>query len=483
MKLENLTALEIVDGIKSSKFTCVELVEYYLNQIEKFKDKNAVLEVFDDALEHARIIDKKVADKEDLPALVGVPILIKDNIMYKGKICSNASKIMENSKAKYNASVIQKLLDAGCVILGRTNMDEFAMGGSCENSAFGPCKNAHDDTRVSGGSSGGSAVAVACDMCAFALGSDTGGSVRQPSSFNGVVGIKPTYGRVSRYGLVEFAGSLDTVGVISKDVKDSAYVLSIIAGQDEKDNTSSASLVDDYLQEIKDQIKGKKIAVVKEVWGLVAKTDYASVYQKVLNFCQEHGAIVTETSLPEYEAVLAVYYTLAMAEASSNMARFDGIRYGQNGIKIDGIKDEYERSKSAYLGREVKRRIMLGNFILSSERYNSYYIKAKQIQNYLRSRIKNILSENDLIFMPTTYGEAFEIGSKTSDPVSMYIEDIFTVTANIVSVPALSVPIGKGNSNLPIGLQILAREFNEKEIYNMADFIYTHYTLGGGLCK
>ena len=471
MNMQNLTTLQIVDGIKSRAFTCEEITRYYLDQIEKYKDKNAVLEVFDDAIDNARKIDMRVSSGEELP-LMGVPILIKDNIMYKGKICSSASKILEHSKAKYNATVIDKLLDAGCVILGRTNMDEFAFGGSCENSAFGPCKNAYDDTRVSGGSSGGSAVAVALDMCAFALGSDTGGSVRQPSSFNGCVGIKPTYGRVSRYGLVEFAGTLDTVGIISKDVKDNAYVLSLIAGRDEKDNTSRLDAVDEYLNMITDSIQGKKIAVIKEVWDLVAKTDYYHIYQKVLDFCQKHGAIITETSLPEYEGVLAVYYTICMAEASSNMSRFDGIRYGENGVVIDGKRDDYEKIRSSLLGREVKRRVMIGNFILSSEHYNSYYVKAKEIQNFLKSKFREILSNADFIFMPTTYGEAFEIGSKTSDPVSMYIEDIFTVTANIVGLPALSVPIGFGNSKLPIGLQILSSELNEGQIYNMANYIF-----------
>ena len=478
MKLNNLTTLEIVNGIKNKKFKCVDIVNYYLEQIKKFWDKNAVLEVFDDAILKAEEVDRRVEAGEELPPLVGVPILIKDNIMYKGKICSSASKIMEHSIAKYNATVIEKLINLGCVILGRTNMDEFAFGGSCENSAFGPCKNAYDDTRVSGGSSGGSAVAVALDMCAFALGSDTGGSVRQPSSFNGVVGIKPTYGRVSRYGLMEFAGTLDTIGVISKNVKDNAYVLSLIAGRDDKDNTSRFDAVDEYLNMIKGNIEGKKIAVIKEVWDLVNKTDYAHVYHKVLDFCQKHGAILTEVSLPEYEGVLATYYTICMAEASSNMSRFDGIRYGENGVVIDGKRDEYEKLRSSLLGREVKRRIMLGNFILSSEQYNSYYVKAKQIQNLLKVKFKKLLSDNDFVFMPTTYGEAFELNSKTSDPVSMYIEDIFTVTANILGVPALSVPIGVGKCNLPIGLQILSSELNEGEIYNVADFIFENHKRG-----
>ena len=473
MDLKNLSVIQLVELIKSRKISCVEITQYYLENIQKYKDKNAVLEVFDDALIRAEYLDKFIDSGEELPRLFGVPILIKDNILYKGKICSNASKFMENYVAQYNATVIEKLLEQGVIILGRTNMDEFAMGGSCENSAFGPCKNAHDDTRVSGGSSGGSAVAVALDMCAFALGSDTGGSVRQPASYNGVIGLKPTYGRISRYGLCAYASSLDTVGIFTRHVSDNAYILSIIAGKDEKDNTSVDAAVDNYLERIKKDIAGKKIAVIKEVQMLVAKTPYASVYQKVLSFCQEYGAVVTETSIPEYEKILPVYYTLAPAEASSNMARLDGIRISKDIGEYNSSTDIAIKSRSKYLGREVKRRIMLGNFVLSSEYYNAYYVKAKSIASMIKNKFLTILKNNDLIFMPTTYGEAFEIGSKVSDPVSMYIEDMFTVPINIVGVPAISIPVSQGEHGLPLGLQILSAPLKEGEIYNMADFILT----------
>ena len=474
MNLNKLSVIQIVELIKTRKITCEELTEYYLDNINKYSDKNAVLEVFQDCRDRAKKLDRIAASGEELPELFGVPILIKDNILYKGKICSNASKIMEDYVAQYNATVIEKLLNAGVIILGRTNMDEFAMGGSCENSAFGPCKNAHDDTRVSGGSSGGSAVAVALDMCAFALGSDTGGSVRQPASYNGIVGLKPSYGRISRYGLCAFASSLDTVGIFTRNVKDNAYILSILAGKDYKDNTSSNLPVEDYLSKITNSIKGKKIAIIKEVQELVAKTPYASVYTKVLDFCANNGAIINTCSLPEYEKVLPVYYTLAPAEASSNMARVDGLKISKEINNIDTARDISIKTRSKYLGREVKRRIMLGNFVLSSECYNAYYVKAKDIAQHLKNKVNEILKYNDLIFMPTTYGEAFEIGSKTSDPVSMYIEDMFTVTANIVGVPAISIPVSCGENNLPLGLQILASPMAEAEIYNMADFIITH---------
>lgn len=471
MSVENMSVLELIEMLKSHKITSVELTKYYLSQIEKYKDKNAVLEVFEDALIRAEEMDKVIAVGGELPKLAGIPVLIKDNFQYTGHICSCGSKMLENYKSQYNATAVQKLLDEGAVIIGRTNMDEFAMGGSTENSAFGPCKNAHDDTRVSGGSSGGSAVAVALDMCAFALGSDTGGSVRQPASFNGIVGLKPTYARISRFGLVAFASSLDCVGLFTKTAKDNAYILSILAGFDIHDETSSRETVDDYMSSITGNISGKKIAVIKEVQALVEKTGYTDVYNKVLENCQKAGAIVTEVSIPDYDVVLPTYYIICKAEASSNLGRYDGVKYTSRSENISDIDSVYSNTRSEFFGKEVKRRIMVGNFVLSSEHYNAYYVKAKQIAQKLKYKFLEIFKDNDLIFMPTTYGEAFEIGSKTSDPVSMYIEDIFTVTANMVSVPAMSIPVGTGKAGLPLGMQIVAKHFNEKEIFNMADYI------------
>lgn len=474
MNCENKTVLELIDLLKNRKISSRELTEYYLSQIDLFKDKNAVLEVFYDCLDRADECDRIIAQGGELPQLIGVPILIKDNIFYKGHVSSSGSKMLEHFVAPYNATIISKLLDAGVVILGRTNMDEFAMGGSCENSAFGPCKNAHDDTKVSGGSSGGSAVSVALDMCAFALGSDTGGSIRQPASFNGVCGLKVTYGRISRYGLCAFADSLDTVGLFTKDAKDCAYILKLVAGKDNKDNTSNDCLVDDYLKYITNNVSGKKIVVIDEVQKLVDKTPYAYIYQKALTLCEKYGAEIIHKSINNFEKVLPIYYTIAPAEASSNMGRFDGVKYTSIVGQADSIDDLYCETRSKLLGKEVKRRIMLGNFVLSSKQYSAYYLKAKNLASNISQRMKDILKTNDVIFMPTTYGEAFDIGSKISDPVSMYIEDMFTVGANIVGVPAMSVPIGKGEKGLPIGLQILSSHFNEKEILNMADFIMNH---------
>lgn len=474
MNCENKTVLELVDLLKNKKVSSRELTEYYLGQIDKYKDKNAVLEVFYDCLDRADECDRIIAKGGELPPLIGVPILIKDNILYKGHISSSGSKILENFIAPYNATIISKLLDAGVVILGRTNMDEFAMGGSCENSAFGPCKNAYDDTKVSGGSSGGSAVSVALDMCAFALGSDTGGSIRQPASFNGVCGLKVTYGRTSRYGLCAFADSLDTVGLFTKNAKDAGYILSLVAGKDDKDNTSSDADVDNYLDYIKNEVSDKKIVVIDEVQAFVDKTPYSCIYEKALNLCEKYGAKVVHKSIPNFEKVLPIYYTIAPAEASSNMGRIEGVKYTSVCGQAETLDDLYCDTRSKLLGKEVKRRIMLGNFVLSSKQYASYYLKAKNLASKISQQMRNILKNCDVIFMPTTYGEAFDIGSKISDPVSMYIEDMFTVGANIVGVPAMSVPIGKGKSGLPIGLQILSSHFNEKEILNMADFILNH---------
>lgn len=471
MVCENLSVLDVISLLKEKKITCRELTEYYLNQIEKYKDKNAVLEVFYDCLDRADVCDSIIDQGGELPPLIGVPILIKDNIMYKGKISSNGSKMLEHFVSPYNATIIEKLLDAGVVILGRTNMDEFAMGGSCENSAFGACKNAYDDSRVSGGSSGGSAVSVALDMCAFALGSDTGGSIRQPASYNGICGLKVTYGRISRYGLCAFADSLDTVGLFAKNVKDCAYILNIVAGYDAKDNTSSKAPVDDYINAIKDSVSGKNIAVIDEVQALIDKTPYKHLYESVIELCHKYGANLIHASIPDYEKVLSAYYTIAPAEASSNMGRFDGVKYTSVVGENNNMDSLYKSTRSNLLGKEVKRRIILGNFVLSSEQYKDYYIRAKNVANNIKKKFAKIFQTCDVVFMPTTFDEAFKIGSKISDPVSMYIEDMFTVTANIVGIPAMSIPIGVGENGLPIGLQILSSHFGENKIFNFAHFI------------
>lgn len=479
MEMKNLTALQIVKCLKNKEFTCENLVKYYLSNIEKFKNKNSILEVFDDAIGNAKKIDELIASGKELPALVGVPIIIKDNILYKGKIASCASKFLKDYKAQYSATVIEKLLDAGVVILGRANMDEFAMGGSCENSAFGPCKNALNDKRVSGGSSGGSAVAVACDMCAFALGSDTGGSVRQPASFNGIVGIKPTYARVSRYGLVAYASSFDQIGPLTKTVEDNAFILSIIAGKDEKDETSLQTVVPNYLKNIKPEVKGLRVGILKETNELIEKTGYKFVYDKINTWLRMQGAKIKEFSVPSFNLCLPTYYTLTTAEATSNLGRFDGVKYTTRADNSSNLDDLYLNSRSEGFGAEVKRRIMLGNFVLSSGFYDAYYMKAMKVRKGLRNEFNNIFKNCDVVIFPTAFGEAFEIGSKTNNPVEMYVEDMFTTLANIIGNPAISIPCGKGKTGLPLGLQVLADNENEQTLYNFSEYFVKNF--GGEL--
>jgi len=472
---KNLTAVSIIEKIKNGQISCKSLVQYYLSNIQKFKHKNAVLEVFDDALEQAEQVDEAVKKGLPLPLLAGLPILIKDNILYKGKICSCGSKFMQKYKAQYNATVIDKLLKAGVIILGRTNMDEFAMGGSCENSAFGACLNAFDDSRVSGGSSGGSAVGVALDMCAVSLGSDTGGSIRQPSAYNNLVGIKPTYGRVSRYGLVAYASSFDQISPITKTVEDNALILSVIAGRDKKDETSLPDAVPNYLRAIQNNINGLRVGILKETKKLIGKTDYKDLYENIANWFKKQGAEVSEYSVPFYELGLPVYYTLTAAEATSNLGRFDGVKYTTRSENADELDKVYINSRTEGFGKEVKRRIMLGNFVLSSGYYDAYYMKAMRMRKTLQNQFAEIFKKCDVIICPTAFGEAFKIGEKTVNPVEMYVEDMFTTMANIIGNPAISVPCGKGVNGLPLGLQILADNLNENILYNVSDYFIKHF--------
>jgi len=471
MELKNKTAIEILDIIKTKKASCREVVSYYLSNIEKYKHKNAILEVFaNEALSKAEEIDKKIKAGEKLPQLAGLPIIIKANLLYEGHIASCASKFLEKYKSQYTSTAVQKLLEAGVIILGTANMDEFAMGGSTENSAFGPCLNGLDDSRVPGGSSGGSAVAVACNMCPVALGSDTGGSIRQPSSFNGLVGIKPTYGRVSRFGLVAFASSTDQISPISKTIEDNALILSVIAGGDCNDETSLDKPVPSYIKEIKPSIKGMKIALLKETVRLMEKTPYQGVYQNISDWFKKQGAEIIEISIPEYSLGLPVYYVLSSAEATSNLGRFDGVKYTKRSDRAKSIGDVYKMSRTDFFGKEVKRRIMLGNFVLSSGYFDAYYMKAKKIQSLLKTKLQNAFKKCDCIMMPTTFGEAFKIGEKSKDVVSLYIEDMFTIVPSITGLPALTVPCGKGVSGLPLGLQLIGNELEESTIYTIGKY-------------
>lgn len=474
MKFEELSLLEIVDLLHSQKVSSEELTQYFIDRINDRKELNAVLEIYDDAIEQAKIADEKI--KSGFRGkLAGVPVLIKDNILFKGKKASCASKFLENYVAQYNSTVVDKMLAEGAVILGRTNMDEFAMGSSTENSAYGNTLNAIDPTRVPGGSSGGSACAVRAGLCPVALGTDTGGSIRQPASYNGVVGIKPTYGRVSRYGVVAYASSIEQVGPFTKNVKDNAYMLSILSGGSQNDETSLKVEVPDYLSQIKGNIKGVKVGVLKEVSDAVKGLDVEKTYFDLIEFLKENGAEIVYTTMPHFALTLPCYYIIAPAEASSNLGRFDGIKYSRRSATASNVDEIYVKSRSEGFGKEVKRRIMLGNFVLSSGYFDAYYNKAKKLQQKLKKEAEEVFKSCDVIILPTATGEAFEIGSKTQDPIAMYKEDLFTILANILGVPAISVPCGQGSHGLPFGMQVLADCLKEGQAYNVADYIQRQY--------
>lgn len=482
MNKSEIIKLDLIDTIahlKNRTFTCEQLLSAYLDSIKKNNYRNAILEVFSDAMDKAKKIDGRIIAGEPVGKLAGIPIIIKDNILYKGKHVSCASKILKDFISPYNSTVVDKLLSEDAIILGRANMDEFAMGGSTENSAYGPCLNAYDDTRVSGGSSGGSAVSVATNMCVFALGTDTGGSIRQPSSFNGVVGMKPTYGRVSRYGVVAYASSLDQVGPITKSVRDNAYVLSILAGKDEKDETTLSGQAPDYISNIDSNIKGMKIGYIKELIDLYRNGAEYPKFQKMIDFLNDMGAELTEINIPLIDKILPTYYVIATAEASSALGRFDGVKFTSRGSDERTIGDLYASTRTEGFGEEVKRRILLGNYVLSIGYHDKYYEQAKKMQGYIKGKFREAFESLDAIIMPVAYGEAFKLGEKNVDPVTMYLEDMFTVIANIVGIPAISVPYEVGNYGLPIGLQVLSKPLSEEKIFNVARCIEKNYNRGG----
>lgn len=473
--MKNISLVELVQQIKSGKTKAVDAVKYYINNINAKKDLNAVIETFDDAISKAEEIDKKVQANKPLGRLAGAPIIIKDNMLYKGQKCSCASYFLKDFVSPYTATVINRILQEDGIILGRANMDEFAMGGSNEKSVYGPCKNACDSTRVAGGSSGGSACSVAADLCVASLGTDTGGSVRQPSSYNGVFGMKPTYGKNSRYGIVAFASSLDQVGPITKTAEDNALLLSVIAGVDEHDDTTLNIPIEDYTKAIKGNVKNLKIGYCKQIMEQFKSSPYYNKYQKVFDFLKNNGAQIVEIDVPNVELSLPCYYILAPAEATSNLGRFDGVKYSTRNKDAQNINDIYSASRTDGFGKEVKRRIMLGNFVLSSGYFDAYYNRAKALQQNIRYNFQQAFKSCDAILLPTTSDVAFVVGSKNNDPVEMYLVDLFTVPANIAGIPALSMPFAKGESNLPLGLQIFANDNNEGIIYNIADFIEKNY--------
>lgn len=472
MDILELSVIELAERIKNRELSSEEVVRTYLSQCEAKKNLNAVIETFDDAIDNAKQIDERIAKGENVGRLGGVPIIIKDNILYKGKIASCASKFLKDYKAEYSSTVVNKLLNEGAVIIGRANMDEFAMGSSTEKSYYGPTLNALDETRVPGGSSGGSASAVAGKLAPCALGTDTGGSIRQPSSYNGTVGIKPTYGKVSRFGVIAFASSLDQVGPITNNVKDNALLLEILAGSDIHDETTLKQPIPNYLTEIKGNIKGVKVGVCNQISELMKDKEQ---FESLISWFKEQGAEIVYVDIPDIELCLPIYYILAPAEATSNLGRFDGVKYSRRAEDAETVNDIYRKSRSQGFGKEVKRRIMLGNFVLSSGYFDAYYNKAKKLQQKIKKEFSSAFEKCDVIITPTTFGEAFKLGEIT-DPVQMYMEDVFTISANIASIPAISIPCGYGVNGMPLGLQIMANSNEEGKIYNVADYFEQHHT-------
>ena len=470
MEIIILSAKQIREKLLAKEITSEQAVKAFIEQIKKNEKYNAVLEIFEDSIELAKEMDAKIANGFN-GKLAGVPIIIKDNILYKGKICSCSSKFLKDYVAQYNSTVVEKMLSEGAVIIGRANMDEFAMGSSTENSAFGVTHNPIDFNRVPGGSSGGSACAVALDMCPISLGTETGGSVRQPASYCGLVGLKPTYGRISRYGVVAFASSLDQVGIFSKNVEDNALMLEILAGNDKNDSTSSNAEVPAYSEDLSIDITKVKVGVPKEIKKMIKGMPCEQNMLKFIDELKKNNVNIVETSIKDIELSLPIYYIIAPAEATSNLARFDGVKYTTRNQDAKNLQDIYKESRSEGFGKEVKRRIMLGNYVLSSGFFDAYYKKAKAIQGELIRQFEEAFKECDFIILPTTTGEAYLIGSKSKNPVDTYKEDVFTATANIAGVPALSIPFGKGENGLPLGIQIMGKKFDEHNIYKFAKFI------------
>ena len=466
MDITELTVHELVEKIKNKELTVTEINKAYIDRInEKEKDVQAFITLLtEEALKEAESIEKK----ENLSELAGIPIGIKDNICTKNIKTTCASKMLENFVSPYDATVIEKLESKGIINLGKLNLDEFAMGGSTEYSAFKVTKNPWNLKNVQGGSSGGSAAAVAANLVPWALGSDTGGSIRQPASFCGVVGLKPTYGLVSRYGLVAFASSLDQIGPITKDVKDAAILLNVIVGHDEKDTTSEKINDKDYTKCLKNDVKGLKIGIPKEYFSDGINVEVKAKLEETIEKYRQLGAEVEEFSLSIADYALATYYIIACAEASSNLGRFDGIRYGYRTKNFSNLKDIYKNSRSEAFGSEVKRRIILGTYVLSSGYYDAYYKKAQQVRTLVQKEFNDAFKKYDILLTPTAPTAAFEIGAKSNNPLEMYLADICTVPVNIAGLPAISVPVGVDNNGMPIGMQLIGNKFEEEKILNAA---------------
>ena len=470
MDLNALTIEAARAGVQARKTTATSLAEAFYAKIETTDPEiGAYLTLSKDrALEQAARMDSLAAKGDELPPLGGVPVGIKDVMVTRGVRTTASSKILANYIPPYDCTAVARLETAGAVVLGKLNCDEFAMGSSNENSAWRPVHNPRDLSRVPGGSSGGSAAAVAADMAVATLGSDTGGSIRQPASFCGVVGLMPTYGRVSRYGLIAFASSLDRIGPLTKTVKDAATVLRTIAGRDPMDSTSAEVPVPDYVAELEKPVRGLKLGVAEEYFEEGLDSEVRKSVEAAIQKLAASGCEIVPVSLPHTEYAIPTYYIVATAEASSNLARFDGVRYGYRARDARTLSEMYRRSRDQGFGAEVKRRIMLGTYALSAGYYDAYYLKAQRVRTLLVRDFEEAFKKVDAIVTPTSPTAAFKLGEKVDDPLSMYLADIFTVTADLAGIPGISVPCGKTKENLPVGLQILGKHFDEATILRVA---------------
>ncbi len=485
MDMMRLTAVELGKRIQAGEIKVVEAVQAALDAIEKKEEKvNSFVTVEREAaLERAKEVQKLIDEKKLSSPLAGVPVAIKDNMCTKGLLTTCSSKILENYEPTYTATAVENLEKAGAIIIGKTNMDEFAMGSTTETSAYGVTRNPWNTEHVPGGSSGGSAAAVAAEECSYALGSDTGGSIRQPSSFCGVVGMKPTYGTVSRYGLVAYGSSLDQIGPIAKDVTDCAAILEVIASYDEKDSTSMKRDDYDFTSALKKDVAGMKIGIPSDYFGEGLDEDVKAAVLNVAKTLEEAGAIVEQFELGLVEYAIPAYYVIASAEASSNLARFDGVKYGHRAKEYRGLHNMYKKSRSEGFGAEVKRRIMLGSFVLSSGYYDAYYLKALRTKALIKAEFDKAFAKYDMILGPVAPTTAPKIGDSLADPIKMYLGDIYTVSVNLAGLPAISLPCGIAKNGLPIGVQMIGDCFEEKKIIQAAYTYEQMREFDMGQCK
>ena len=470
MSILDLTALELSSAIKEKKYTVTDAVKAVLERIKECDETyNCYITVDEEgALKQALEVQKGIDDKILTGPLAGVPIAVKDNICTEGLLTTCASKILYNFVPTFSSQAVINLKNAGAVIIGKTNMDEFAMGSTTETSFFGPTKNPRNPEHVPGGSSGGSASAVAANECFFALGSDTGGSIRQPASYCGVIGLKPTYGRVSRYGLIAYGSSLDQIGPLCKDVSDCAAIMEVICSHDPKDSTSVSRDDGDFTSALKDDVNGLRIGIPKDYFKEGLDDNVRRAVLDATEVLRKKGAQVSEFDLSLVDYAIPTYYTIAAAEASSNLERFDGIKYGYRTEEYNGLHNMYKKTRSEGFGDEVKRRIMLGSFVLSSGYYDAYYLKALKVKALIKRAFDDAFSKYDVIIGPVAPTTAPKLGSSLSDPIAMYLSDIYTISVNLAGLPGMSIPCGTDHNNLPIGIQLIADRFNEKAIIRAA---------------